>query len=99
MWGCVAALDVSNKAVFYSLTITGTNWLPQASINDPVRVVISFAYLPHHKPIPCKLKRATRTPFHLWDTIEYYPVNHTRTAFYSSQFANNIKPLVVYSQK
>jgi len=66
VWGCVVALDVSNKAVLYSLTITDTNWMPQASLNDPVRVVISFAYLPHHKPISCKLKRATRTPYNLW---------------------------------
>ena len=96
MWGCVAALDVSNKAVLYSLTITDTNWMPQASINDPVRVVISFAYLPHHNSVSCKLKEATRTPYNLWDTIEYYLVNNTRTALYFLPFANSIQPFVVY---
>ena len=42
-WGCVAVLDVSNKAVFNSLTLTDSNWLPQASISNHVRVVILFA--------------------------------------------------------
>ena len=36
-------LDVSNKAVLNSLTLTDTNWLPQASISNHVRVVILFA--------------------------------------------------------
>ncbi len=38
-WACVAVLDVSNKAVLNSLTLTDSNWLPQASINNHVRVV------------------------------------------------------------
>ena len=63
---CVAVLDVSNKAVLNSLTITDSNCLPQASISNHVRVVILFAYNILNKGISCKLKRATRTPYNLW---------------------------------
>ncbi len=65
-WGCVAVLDVSNKAVFNSLTLTDSNWMSQASISNPVRVVILFAYNILSKRISCKLKRATRTHYNLW---------------------------------
>jgi len=49
-----------------------------------------FTYLPHHKPIPYKLKEAIRVPYNLWDTIENYHVNINCTAFRLSPFANNI---------
>ena len=65
-WACVAVLDVSNKAVLNSLTITDSNWMPQASISNHVRVVFCLHTISLSKRVQCKLKRATRTPYNLW---------------------------------
>jgi len=70
----MTVLDVSNKAVLNSLTITDTNWRPEVIINNHMRVMFCLFTISLSKRVQCKPKRETQTHYNLWscNRVLYY---------------------------